>query len=269
MSTHFDLRPFFKPLQPTADAAKDVYYQEILPKGELAKYIYCYWQLKTEAPLEQNFDYRVVTDGCVDIIYEVSKPKDIFIMGFSTSYKSFNLDNTFNYCGVRFFPMAFPILFSVSADTLTNSFRELSIVYPRLGTALNETLIRAMDFKEICAGFQQTIAPYHHQGISFDQRVYEALVAILKHKGNIDIAQDLKTGLSPRQMRRLFKYYVGCAPKIFSKVIRFQQILGAKPSTTSLRNNPIFHDAGYYDQAHFIKEFKKFFGTTPGEAFPS
>ena len=78
------------------------------------------------------------------------------------------------------------------------------------------------------------------------------------------IESDLKNiGISPRQLRRLFDFYIGSSPKTFSQVIRFQNILNAKPSAESLRKNKLFFDAGYYDQAHFIKEFKTMYGQTP------
>ncbi|MEL6606454.1 MAG: AraC family transcriptional regulator, partial [Cyanobacteria bacterium J06614_10] len=55
--------------------------------------------------------------------------------------------------------------------------------------------------------------------------------------------------------------------KSFCQVVRFQYILNAKPSTQSLRENKIFFDVGFFDQAHFIKTFVKFYGVTPSKAF--
>jgi AraC-like DNA-binding protein len=100
-----------------------------------------------------------------------------------------------------------------------------------------------------------------------DNRFYEAIEIILKNFGVIDVEKDLSTGISSRQLRRLFEFYVGDTAKVFSKVVRFQNILRAKPSAQSLRQNKLFFDVGYFDQAHFIKEFKHFYGVTPSKAF--
>ena len=100
-----------------------------------------------------------------------------------------------------------------------------------------------------------------------DARFLNALELIFKKSGLINVETDLDTGLSPRQMRRYFEYYIGDTAKTFSQVVRFQNILNAKPSSQSLRDNKFFFDLGYYDQAHFIKEFKKFYGVSPTKAF--
>ena len=107
----------------------------------------------------------------------------------------------------------------------------------------------------------------HQTDFDDDPRLYEALTIILKNYGVVDMEKDIDTGISQRQLRRLFEFYIGDTPKTFSKVVRFQNILRAKPSTQSLRQNKLFFDAGYYDQAHFIKEFKNFYGVTPSKAF--
>ena len=103
--------------------------------------------------------------------------------------------------------------------------------------------------------------------ITLDSRFQNALNIILKNFGVVNVQTDLDIGLSQRQLRRYFEFYVGDTAKTFSKVVRFQNILNAKPSTQSLRHNKIFFDLGYYDQAHFIKEFKNFYGVTPSKAF--
>ena len=100
-----------------------------------------------------------------------------------------------------------------------------------------------------------------------DARLYGAIEIILQKSGVVDIESDLNTGISSRQLRRLFEFYIGDSAKTFSKIVRFQNILKAKPSSQSLRQNKLFFNVGYYDQAHFIKEFRNFYGVTPGKAF--
>jgi AraC-like DNA-binding protein len=100
-----------------------------------------------------------------------------------------------------------------------------------------------------------------------DSRFQNALSIILENFGVVNLKTDLDIGLSQRQLRRYFEFYVGDTAKTFSQVVRFQNILNAKPSTQSLRQNKVFFDLGYYDQAHFIKEFKNFYGVTPSKAF--
>ena len=102
--------------------------------------------------------------------------------------------------------------------------------------------------------------------LAVDNRVFEAIHCILQSQGIINVEKELNTGISPRQLRRLFTYYIGDTPKTFCKVVRFQNILQAKPSRQSLRKNKLFFDLGYYDQAHFIKDFKHLYGLTPGSA---
>lgn len=99
-----------------------------------------------------------------------------------------------------------------------------------------------------------------------DFRLYRAIAAIVQHKGALQIEKDLHTGLSPRQLRRLFEFYVGDSAKKFSQIVRFQNLLLASPSAAMLKQEKVFFDLGYYDQAHFIKEFKRFYGTSPRRA---
>ncbi len=63
------------------------------------RFIYCYWELKTTAPLDEPFICHVVADGCIDIYFEAphGKPSANWVMGFSKQYTEFQLDNQFHY----------------------------------------------------------------------------------------------------------------------------------------------------------------------------
>jgi AraC-like DNA-binding protein len=99
-----------------------------------------------------------------------------------------------------------------------------------------------------------------------DKLVLAALALIHKSKGNIRIkalAQQLHTSQSPLEKR--FRAAVGASPKKFSSIVRLKNLLQQFPKTGSLTE--LGYEAGFYDQAHFIKEFKAFTGDTPENFF--
>ena len=97
-----EIRKFYKPVQPTVDwSSVKVSYTEFLPDIRLQEMIYCYWQLKTSEVLTEQFNYRVVADGCIDIFFELTNPADSYVMGFCKKFTEFPLENQFNYVGIR------------------------------------------------------------------------------------------------------------------------------------------------------------------------
>jgi hypothetical protein len=269
MNTPAAIRELYRPLQPTIKQSdQHVTYTEFLPDTYLQKFIFCYWQLKTDQKLSEPFTYRVIADGCIDIYFELTSPNESFVMGFCKKFTEFPLGNSFNYVGVRFLPTMFPQLFKINAADLSNRYEQLELVVPDLAKYIADHAYEAMQSERLIALFNLYFKRLISQ-ITFDDdhRLYNALAIILRKFGVVDVEHDLDTGLSPRQLRRLFEFYIGDTAKTFSKVVRFQNILRAKPSKQSLLQNKLFFDAGYYDQSHFIKEFKNLYGVTPAKAF--
>ena len=72
-----------------------------------------------------------------------------------------------------------------------------------------------------------------------------------------------ESGYSQKQFINLFKEYVGVAPKYFQRIVRFNEILVKIHADEKLSWTEISYDCGFYDQAHFIKEFQHFCGVNP------
>jgi YesN/AraC family two-component response regulator len=189
-------------------------------------------------------------------------------MGFCKKYTEFSLDRLFHYVGVRFLPTAFPIIYNIDARELSNRFQKLEDIdketsnFIRDGFSIKDDIATVKDRFDAYFTDKLQVAK-----IVLDSRFQNALDIILKNFGVVNIEKDIEVGLSQRQLRRYFGYYIGDSAKTFSQVVRFQNILNAKPSTQSLRQSKLFFDLGYYDQAHFTKEFKNFYGVTPSKAF--
>jgi AraC-like DNA-binding protein len=75
------------------------------------------------------------------------------------------------------------------------------------------------------------------------------------------VAADL--GVSERHLRRVFRETVGVSPKTFARLARFHHALRAARDDGHAGWARIAADAGYYDQAHLIAEFRAIAGVTP------
>lgn len=71
-----------------------------------------------------------------------------------------------------------------------------------------------------------------------------------------------KYGITPRYLHKLVFQHTGLAPKSFNKIKRFQHSLKLI-NNTEYPFTSIAYDSGYFDQSHFIRDFKSFTGTTP------
>ena len=70
-------------------------------------------------------------------------------------------------------------------------------------------------------------------------------------------------GISSRRFIQLFSNEVGLTPKLFSRVRRFQQVLQQIRSGTEFSWVDMAASCGYFDQVHFIHDFKEFSGINP------
>ncbi len=74
-----------------------------------------------------------------------------------------------------------------------------------------------------------------------------------------------KVGYSQKHLIQLFREQVGLTPKGFLKIIRFQKAITEIEQAKQINWTHIAAESGYYDQAHFISDFKLFSGFTPGK----
>jgi AraC-like DNA-binding protein len=74
-----------------------------------------------------------------------------------------------------------------------------------------------------------------------------------------------ETGLSQRQLSRRFQQSIGLSPKEYLGVCRFNCSLEYLAKYPRISLTEIAHLSGYYDQAHFIRDYKVYAGHSPGE----
>ncbi len=98
-----------------------------------------------------------------------------------------------------------------------------------------------------------------------DALIVDAVHYIVKLNGHIAISQLANHyHLCQKQFYRKFISAIGINPKLFSRIVRFQHILGLMDNM-KFKQLDYALNSGFYDQAHFIKEFRHFTNYTPRE----
>lgn len=262
------IKNLYKPIQPNSNGNGNVFYAEYKPHPNLQNVVFCYWHLYTTQPLSSAYTYRVVADGCIDIIIDSNNPSDIHVMGFCDSFSEFTLTEQFCYVGIRFFPSMFPQSFGIKAKEISNKTFELHSISRDLCSCLEDTISNIQVFNDVASSLDSCLLKFINPAhFNLDPRFYGAVFEILNKRGLVSVEGNLSTVVSSRQLLRFFDYYIGTSPKTFSKVVRFQSILTKKSTHQTLRKEALFYDYGYSDQSHFIREFKTLYGLTPGKAF--
>lgn len=98
--------------------------------------------------------------------------------------------------------------------------------------------------------------------INTDKLIVEAVKLIYQSKGTIRIKElNEKLFISQSPFEKRFRRVVGTTPKKFASIIRFNTVLDNLDNIKSLTE--ICYENNFFDQAHFIKDFKQFTGDTP------
>jgi AraC-like DNA-binding protein len=167
---------------------------------------------------------------------------------------------------IRFLPGgAFRFLGNPMSD-FTDQIVPLEAVSGRKGYNLAEQLTSGNTVEDNIVLLEKYLTELLSAGYRSDVAAEGALNAIIRNNGNIRVSELAKgSGCSERQLRRKFDRWVGVAPKVFCRIIRFQHVLQMLRRGSA--HNSLFAalDSGYHDQSHFIHEFNSCYGLNPSQ----
>ncbi len=233
-------------------------YQEFPAPERLGRFVECFWASEVSgAPVE----YPVLPDGCVDIVYSPGTLSELQVVGTMTQARKFALSAGDVGFGVRFRPGMSAAFLNVSGIETTDQSLALSDLWGREARRLSDQVANASSAPERIRLLESTLKHPRETGV-----VARLCAWIMERAGQVrmdDLARE--AGLSARQLRRLFLEAVGVSPKHFCRIIRFRNSLSRIPEGRSQEWAQTALECGYYDQAHFINEFREFSGYTPGE----
>jgi AraC-like DNA-binding protein len=233
-------------------------YTEQAPPSALSRWVECSWSIESTRPLR---GYAVMPDGCLDLIY--SPESGLRAIGAMTVTRHHNLCAGVPSAGVRFQPGMARRFFRIAPSELTDQAIALDDLPGRSARELERRLGEAKSSSEIV---KLLVGQVFGVDAAVDP-VQKAIEAITAAHGDIDLNYvSSKANLSPRQFRRRCLEESGLSPRRLCRILRFRyasQLASRAPRDWA----GIAQAAGYYDQAHLIRDFREFSGVTPMSVF--
>jgi len=220
-------------------------------------------------------------DGCIELIFNLADPFKRYhaenkieiqpatlLAGQMQRYAMIAPTGSVKLFGIRFHPGgAYPFL-QLPLSELTDQIINFENIVSRLGRELTEKIQTARSRRErvkiIETVFLARLDSRHETA-----GTVRAVVALMIQKDGMIAIERLQkmAGISERQLERQFQTQVGLTPKFFSRLLRFQKVFKAVMQNRNLGWSFIAAECGYYDQAHFIHDFKNFSGQNPAAYF--
>lgn len=254
-------------------------YQTFQPHSNLESLVKCYWTL--EVPAEKNsLRQRIIPDGCIEMAFILGDDikrytsEDEFIlqpraMVLGQTIEPFYIEPTghVNTFAIRFYPYGFANFVTTPIKKLANKETSIELLFgEKPAKELEQEIIQATDTKERIEIIETFLLSKLNEKTTIDNIVKATIDTLLSTKGSSPINAILKEDLSKRrQLERKFLKQIGISPKRLGKVIRLQAALKMLLNQKTKNLTEIAYKSEYYDQAHFIKDFKEFTGTNPKE----
>jgi AraC-like DNA-binding protein len=216
-------------------------------------------------------DKHIYPAGCSAIVcrLECQQPES-FVVGTPTFCRiaEYSPPSSCTFFVVFFWPSMGYTIFPNPTTEIVDKSIPLSEVFPELAKPLTEGMDLAKTFYERIIVFERFLSkilvdsrsiPVHHQNLI---KIFcNETENLLDH----NIRRIYHNIFTDRHIRRLLLKYLGLSPNLYSRIIRYQKSLHLLSSNPEENLAEMAVSLGYFDQSHFIKEFKRFHGETPVE----
>ncbi|MBO0323007.1 AraC family transcriptional regulator [Muricauda sp. CAU 1633] len=262
-----------------------MYCKEYYPDQFFSRYIDSYFTVDTSLVYEDITDI-VVPDGTFGLLFIDSQ--NSIKRNTSTEGQPITLGRTslfgqrtkpVNYYyspgkttsfGIKINPEGFPLFLDYSYKELNNIFVGLDGIADRGLMELEEQVFEQPSVK----GKIKVVESFLLKRIvklnsDDDYMLYSAIVEYIKIKKG-EIRSNVLAAhfnINYKKMERLFKFYMGIAPKTYIRIIRFNAAIHLRGQLTDLNLTQLGNELGFFDQSHFIREFKSFSSLTPKDFF--
>lgn len=224
-----------------------VVYTEARPPAALGELVHCFWELRTEAELADDFTLHALPDACVNLLFNQLDTSIAGVTQLHTTHTTLDLGRSFHYAGIQFFPGVWRGDPDASVDHYVGEPYDGDLPLVEVSRAA-----AGFDFDGKAIVFSEFVETLLDAGLVAPNPVTAAILTNLDEIHSVGDMADV-AALSPRQLQRALKATTGFAPHDLLKVLRVQH---------SFRQD---YPRSFTDQSHFTHSFRKLTGYPPGQ----
>ncbi len=252
----------------------------IKPTGVLKKYIKNYYVVEINELIDFVPRERVYPNGNATLVFHYGSPSkfkkrnsseyiesSLVICGQQCSYYDLSLSGRTSMILIVFKPYGVKSFFNFSMNELSNENLCLQDLIENEAAELEDKLFNSKNNNQRIIYLENFLLNRLILDKDFE-RVEHAIKIIENTKGLIktqSLAQEVCLGI--KQFERIFSKHVGLNPKKFTSIVRFQNVIRMKMNDKNANMYQLAFDNGYYDQSHFIHDFKNLTGLSPRDFF--
>jgi len=234
-----------------------------IPRQPLADFVEVLWWYKRDTVSHRK--ERLLPMGTMELVLDLAdETSGPWICGAHSESFEIETSEPATIVGVHFKSGgAFPFL-GLPAGELHNARLTLDTLWGNMARLLRERVCEAespaakLRVLEQALLEQATRPLTRHPAVAFALKEFNTAAPARSVSEVVE-----KTGLSPRRFIDVFRDEVGLTPKLYRRICRFQQLLQRIQGRQSIDWANTAVDCGYYDQAHFIHDFRTFSGLNP------
>lgn len=256
-------------------------YQEFAPADALKPYVKCFYVIEYGDALIQDKAFAM---GCLELMFNLgdssfetgrsggfSKTPKVELWGQIIEPLTFRSLGKGKMLGARFFPHTAALFIPDPINLFNDVVSDFNYIAGKDAVELHEKLLETNSLREQLHLFEDYLIHKFYQFQKKHQKfkVVNSAMTDLKREdffGNIeDVAA--RYGITSRYLQKLFVEFTGVSPKLYQKIYRFQKslLLTGKPYDSL---TDIAYECGYFDQSHFVRDFKFFTGMVPSAFDP-
>jgi AraC-like DNA-binding protein len=250
-------------------------YSTFIPHIKLQTVVECYWSVEGSDVLTQ----KIIPDGFTEIVFHFGDAYSVSSEGTTASMQPYFIiagqltkpifltpSGRSDVFGIKFKPTGIWKLFACDMTPLTNHTGDLrSVLGEEVSTLWERIALEKSDPEKI--GIIENYLLEKATASGKTDQLDAIVEAIQECHGQLNVGElASKYNMSTRTMERVFQERIGLSAKQFARLNRFTHVfkLLQQPELTKAEATYL---SGYFDQAHFNKEFREFAGENPEAYF--
>lgn len=249
-----------------------IQYKRIPPKHpQLIGIVKNFWTINSDTPISLN--HKLLPVRNIDFVFNRTStfiadgPKDTnslngFIFnGIRSSYYRQKQNSPLDLFGITFYPSGVYSLLKTPLIEFKNLILEVDLIHNEFSSRVQEKINSCISLEKQIAGIEAIIVSCINRDLLPDRRIFNHFYNSISDFNIPDYCET--TGIHQRNLERMFNKFIGVSPKGFLKLRRFQQCLKDILSNSYDDLTSLSFKHKFSDQAHFIRDFKSFTGSSP------